>query len=93
MWNGMCTIEMIENLKIENSTKMWVCAISQYERRYLYTKSSLLDNPELSQQASDKLKHMTEIISQFCNEKRRILFKKKKYVRAYRLFNETLFYK
>ena len=32
MWNGMCTIEMIENLKIENSTKMWVCAISPYER-------------------------------------------------------------
>ena len=29
----MCTIEMIENLKIENSTKMWVCAISPYERR------------------------------------------------------------
>ena len=25
---------MIENLKIENSTKMWVCAISPYERRY-----------------------------------------------------------
>ena len=24
MWNGMCTIEMIENLKIENSTKIWV---------------------------------------------------------------------
>ena len=35
MWNGMCTIEMIENLKIENSTKMWVCAISPYERRYV----------------------------------------------------------
>ena len=34
MLNGMCTIEMIENLKIENSTKMWVCAISPYERRY-----------------------------------------------------------
>ena len=33
MLNGMCTIEMIENLKIENSTKMWVCAISPYERR------------------------------------------------------------
>ena len=31
----MCTIEMIENLKIENSTKMWVCAISPYERRYM----------------------------------------------------------
>ena len=30
----MCTIEMIENLKIENSTKMWVCAISPYERQY-----------------------------------------------------------
>ena len=25
---------MIENLKIENSTKMWMCAISPYERRY-----------------------------------------------------------
>ena len=35
MWNGMCTIEMIENLKIENSTKMWVCAISPYEQRYV----------------------------------------------------------
>ena len=35
MLNGMCTIEMIENLKIENSTKMWVCAISPYERRYV----------------------------------------------------------
>ena len=34
MLNGMCTIEMIENLKIENSTKMWVCAISPYERRH-----------------------------------------------------------
>ena len=33
MWNGMYTIEMIENLKIENSTKMWVCAISPYEWR------------------------------------------------------------
>ena len=33
MWNGMCTIEMIENLKIENSTKIWVCAISPYHRR------------------------------------------------------------
>ena len=31
----MCTIEMIENLKIENSTKMWMCAISPYERRYV----------------------------------------------------------
>ena len=28
-------MEMIENLKIENSTKMWVCAISPYERRFL----------------------------------------------------------
>ena len=35
MWNGMCTIEMIENLQIENSTKMWMCAISPYERRYV----------------------------------------------------------
>ena len=35
MLNGMCTIEMIENLKIENLTKMWVCAISPYERRYM----------------------------------------------------------
>ena len=35
MLNGMCTIEMIENLKIKNSTKMWVCAISPYERRYV----------------------------------------------------------
>ena len=26
---------MIENLKIENSTKMWMCAISPYERRYI----------------------------------------------------------
>ena len=34
MWNGMCTIEMIENLKIENSTKMCVCAISPYERLF-----------------------------------------------------------
>ena len=38
MLNGMCTIEMIENLKIENSTKMWVCAISPYERRYDVTE-------------------------------------------------------
>ena len=30
----MCTIEMIENLKIENSTKIWVCAISPYHQRY-----------------------------------------------------------
>ena len=35
MWNGMCTIEMIENLKIENSTKIWVCAISPYHQRYV----------------------------------------------------------
>ena len=34
MWNGMCTIEMIENLKIENSTKMWMCAISPYGGRF-----------------------------------------------------------
>ena len=31
----MCTIEMIENLKMENSTKMWMSAISPYERRYI----------------------------------------------------------
>ena len=31
----MCTIEMIENLKIENSTKIWVCAISPYHRRFV----------------------------------------------------------
>ena len=35
MWNGMCTIEMIENVKIENSTKIWVCAISPYHRRLM----------------------------------------------------------
>ena len=41
MSNGMCTIEMIENLKIENSTKMWVCAISPYERRFVWKAIAL----------------------------------------------------